>query len=415
MIRFGVSANRVSADQGTESRPLIVVGITNAQTCMVLPARLRALKAAGFRVVLICSPGELLDRIASQEGIEAFPVLMKRGIAPMADAISLIRLCRALRYLRPTVTEFSTPKAGLLGNLAARIAGVPVRVYLLRGLRLETLTGLRHRLLRFAERAASACAHHVLCNSKSLRAKALALGIAPAHKLHMIGNGSSQGVDIFRFSPGPSEIIRQTIGIPPGVPVVGFVGRLTRDKGVPELIEAFDVILQTIPSARLLLVGWFDQSDDAVDESLRRRILCHPGIVYTGYVADTAPWYRAMDVLVLPTWREGFPNVVLEAAATGIPVITTLSTGSRDAVLPEITGLLIPAGYPQAIVEAMLRLLRNPSERFRMGRAGRAWIIERFVNGYVLGLTIGFYRRLLEGPAPRGESVLATDAAAVGD
>ena len=401
-------------DQGTESRPLIVVGITHAQTCMVLPARLRALKAAGFRVVLICSPGELLDQIASQEGIEAFPVLMKRGIAPIADAISLLRLCRALRYLRPTVTEFSTPKAGLLGNLAARFAGVPVRVYLLRGLRMETLTGLRHRLLLMAERAASACAHHVLCNSKSLRAKALAMRIAPAHKLHMIGNGSSQGVDIFRFSPGPAGI-RQTIGIPPGVPVIGFVGRLTRDKGLPELIEAFDVILRTVPSARLLLVGWFDQSDDALDESLRRRILCHPGIVYTGYVPDTAPWYRAMDMLVLPTWREGFPNVVLEAAATGIPVITTLSTGSRDAVLPEVTGLLIPAGYPQAIVEAVLRLLRNPPERLRMGRAGRAWIIERFVNGHVLGLTIGFYRKLLEGSAPRGVAVLATDAAVVGD
>jgi glycosyltransferase involved in cell wall biosynthesis len=137
--------------------------------------------------------------------------------------------------------------------------------------------------------------------------------------------------------------------------------------------------------------------------------------VYTGYVADTAPWYRAMDMLVLPTWREGFPNVVLEAAATGIPVITTLSTGSRDAVLPEVTGLLIPAGYPQAIVEAVLRLLRNPPDRFRMGRAGRAWIIEQFVNGYVLGLTIGFYRKLLERSAPRGVAVLATGAAVVGD
>jgi glycosyltransferase involved in cell wall biosynthesis len=122
-----------------------------------------------------------------------------------------------------------------------------------------------------------------------------------------------------------------------------------------------------------------------------------------------------MDLLVLPTWREGFPNVVLEAAATGIPVITTLSTGSRDAVLPEVTGLLIPAGYPQAIVEAVLRLLSNPPERFRMGRAGRAWIIERFVNGYVLGLTIGFYRKLLERSAPRGVPVLATGAAVVGD
>src|SRR6059058_3548749 len=117
MIGFRVSATRVSAAPGTDARPLVVVGITHAQTCLVLPARLRALKAAGFRVVLICSPGELLERIADQEGVELLPIPMRRGIAPIADAISLLRLCRALRSLRPAVTEFSTPKAGLLGNL----------------------------------------------------------------------------------------------------------------------------------------------------------------------------------------------------------------------------------------------------------------------------------------------------------
>jgi glycosyltransferase involved in cell wall biosynthesis len=414
MIRFGVSQIRASRTRETDSRPLIVVGITHAQTCMVLPARLQAFKAAGFRVVLICSPGALLDRIAREEEIEAMPILVRRGMAPLADALSLVRLFRALRHLRPDMTEFSTPKAGLLGNVAAWLCGVPVRVYMLRGLRLETLTGLSHRLVLISERVASACAHHVLCNSESLRAKALALRIATRRKLQLIGSGSSQGVDISRFSPG-AETFRPTLGIPRNAAVIGFVGRLTRDKGVPELIEAFEQILCAVPSARLLLVGWFDKSDDALDEDLRRRILCHPAIVYTGYVPDTAPYYRAMDMLVLPTWREGFPNVVLEAAATAIPVITTLSTGSRDAVLPEVTGLLIPAGYPEAIAEAVLRLIRNPDQGRRMGKAGRAWILERFVNGDVLRLTIGFYRKLLEDSGRKDVAVLATDAAAVGD
>jgi len=414
MTSFDASASGVSQCVGGDVRPTIVVGITHAQTCMVLAARVRALKAAGFRVVLICSPGSLLDEIARNEDIEALPIVIERGMAPIADAVSLLRLWRALRSLRPAMTEFSTPKAGLLGNLAAWLCGVPVRVYLLRGLRLETLTGLKHMLLLGAERVASACAHRVLCNSESLRAKALALRIAPGHKVRMVGSGSSQGVDMVRFSPHPGTI-REGLGIPRNVPVIGFVGRLTRDKGVPELIEAFEQVVRVVPSARLLLVGWFDQSDDALDESLRHRILRHPSIVNTGYVADTAPWYRTMDMLVLPTWREGFPNVVLEAAATGIPVITTLSTGSRDAVLPEVTGLLIPAGYPQAIVEAVLRLIRNPDERVRMGRAGRAWIIERFLNEHVLGLTIGFYRELLQASAPKDMAVLVTDVAAVGD
>ena len=336
-------------------------------------------------------------------------------MAPLADVVSLFRLCRILRRLQPDVTEFSTPKAGLLGNLAAWMCNVPVRVYMLRGLRLETVTGFKRRILLAAERIASACAHYVVCNSGSLQARASLLGVAPPAKLQLIGSGSSNGVDIERFSPGP-ERIRKSLGIPCGVPVVGFVGRITRDKGIPELIEAFDTILEQIPAARLLLVGWFDQSDDAVSADLRQKIESHPRIIHTGYVVDTAPYYRAMEVMVLPTWREGFPNVVLEAAATGIPVITTISTGSRDAVLPEVTGLLIPAGYPEAIAEAVLRLLRNPDDRFRMGRAARVWVLERFVNGRVLGLTVRFYRNLLETTGKdQPVSALSTDAAAVGD
>ena len=407
------SASEASFDR-RERRPLIVVGITHPQTCLVLSGRLRALKAAGFRVVLISSPGELLKRIAREEGVHAVAIPIRRAIAPFSDLMSLLHLFRVIERLRPDVTEFSTPKAGLLGNMAARWCHVPVRVYLLRGLRLETLAGFKRSILLWAERLASACAQYVVCNSRSLRTNAEALGVAPGHKLRLLGSGSSHGVDIERFSPGPDEM-RQTLGIAQRAPVIGFVGRLTRDKGIPELIDAFDEISHAVPSARLLLVGWFDRSDDVLSEALRKKILAHPGIVFSGYVEDTAPYYKAMDVMVLPTWREGFPNVVLEAAATGIPVVTTVSTGSRDAVLPEVTGLLVPAGYPHAIAEALLRLMANSQERIRMGRAARAWVTERFVDGRVLGLTVGFYRKLLEDAGARVETALVTDAAAVGD
>jgi glycosyltransferase involved in cell wall biosynthesis len=399
---------------GPDARPLIVVGVTHAQTCMVLPARLRALKGAGFRVVLISSPGPLLDRIAREESVEALSIPIARGFSPFADIRSLLRLCRALVQLRPEISEFSTPKAGLLGNLAAFLCGVPARVYLLRGLRLETLTGLTYGLLLIAERIAAACAHHVVCNSRSLREKALRLKIAPGKRMHLIGEGSSQGVDIFRFSPG-SGVVRTTLGLPQDAPVIGFVGRLTRDKGIPELIDAFDRIRSVVPSARLLLVGWFDHSDDALDDALRAEILGHPGVVYTGYVPDTAPYYRAMDVLVLPTWREGFPNVILEASASCIPVVTTIATGSRDAVVPEVTGLLVPTGYPEAIAEAVLRLIRDPSLRARLGQAGRAWVAERFVNRHVLRLTMNFYQGLLDGRGANDVGTLATDGVAAGD
>ncbi len=376
--------------------PHIVVGVTSPQTCLVLSGRLRVLREAGFRVTLVSAPGELLRSTAASEGVECVALPMKRAIAPFADIVALFRLCRLLRRIRPDLAEFSTPKAGLLGSLAARLCGVPVRVYLLRGLKLETTRGIKRRILLAAERLAAACVQVVVCNSESLRAEALALGIAPTAKLKVLGDGSSHGVDVERFAPGPSEV-RSQLGIPDSVPVIGFVGRLTRDKGVPELIDAFDAILRAEPETRLVLVGWFDDAEDALDERLRARILRHPQIHYLGMVADVAPYYRAMDVMVLPTWREGFPNVVLEAAATGIPVVTTLSTGSRDAVLPEVTGLLVPPGYPDALCESILKLIRSPERSHAMGRAARAWVIEHYVNGHVLELTVAFYRGLLAG------------------
>ena len=382
----------------TEEPPSIVVGVTHAQTCLVLAGRLRALREAGFRVTVVSSPGELLDRTAAREGVECIAIPIRRGIAPLADLVSLMRLWRMLGKLKPDLVEFSTPKAGLLGTLAAMLRGVPHRVYMLRGLRLETASGWKRRLLLAAERLASTCAHTVLCNSESLRAKALALRIAPAAKLHLLGEGSSNGVDMERFSPGPSDV-RERLGLQSKALVVGYVGRLTRDKGVPELIDAFDVILEAEAEAWLLLVGWYDASDDAIGYDLRARIESHPRICCTGFVGDTAPWYRAMDVMVLPTWREGFPNVVLEAAATAIPVVTTESTGSRDAVVPEVTGLLIPPGYPGAICEAVLKLLRDPERRRRMGQAARAWVLEHYVDERVLGLTAAYYASLLESGA----------------
>lgn len=379
---------------GTAGGVRIVVGVTHEQTCLVLGERLRTLREAGFRVWLVAGPGELLERTAEREGVEAVGVPMRREIAPLEDLVSLIRLWNLLRRIRPEMVEFSTPKAGLLGTLAAWACGIPVRVYMLRGLKLETSRGVKRWILLMAERLAAACASVVLCNSKSLRARALALGVAPASKLKLLGVGSSNGVDTERFAPGESEV-RERLGLGRDALVVGFVGRLTRDKGLPELVEAFEGIAAREPRAHLLLVGWFDAAEDAVDGPVRARIEAHERIHCTGFIEDTAPYYRAMDVLVLPTWREGFPNVVLEAEATGIPVITTISTGSGDSVLPEVTGLLIPPGYPKAIEEAALKLLGDGERRRRMGEAARAWAQEHYADTDVLRRTVEFYKSLL--------------------
>ena len=270
------------------------------------------------------------------------PFRWNAGYHLFRDVVALIRIWCLLRRVKPDIVEFSTPKAGLLGILAARFCGIPVRIYLLRGLKLETSRGLRRFLLLLAERITSGNADLVICNSRSLRKRALAIGMAPASKLVLLGGGSSNGVNLARFAPGHSSV-RKEFEIPYDASVIGFSGRLTADKGLPELIEAFAAILRHVPDAYLLLVGWFDGAEDALKCEVRVRIEGHPRIICTGFVEDTAPYYRAMDLMVLPSWREGFPNAVLEAAATGIPVIATQCTGSSDAVIPEVTGLLVPA------------------------------------------------------------------------
>lgn len=379
---------------GNSAPPAMVVGITHPQTCLVLTGRLRRLRESGFRVFLVSSPGELLDSTAAAEHVEAVAIPMQRTIAPLADLVSLARLCRLLWQIKPAIVEFSTPKAGLLGSVAAALCRVPRRVYMLRGLKLETAQGLKRCILWAAERLAAACSHHVLCNSESLRAKGISLRLAPACKLHLLGAGSSNGVNVDRFSPGPCSC-RPRLGLAPDDFVIGFVGRLTRDKGLPELIEAFKMIESIKSSARLLLVGWFDASEDSLGPELRARIERHPRIHLTGFVPDAAEYYRAMDLMVLPTWREGFPNSVLEAAATGIPVITTHSTGSCDSVVPEVTGLLVPPGCVEAIVEAVLTLLKHPERRLRMGRDARAWVMKNYATERVLDRTVEFYKSLL--------------------
>jgi glycosyltransferase involved in cell wall biosynthesis len=157
-----------------------------------------------------------------------------------------------------------------------------------------------------------------------------------------------------------------------------------------------------------MLVGWFDAAEDALSAEIISKIERHPRIHCTGYVADTAPYYRAMDLLVLPTLREGFPNAVLEAAATGIPVVTTIATGSRDSVVPEVTGLLIPPGYPEAISEAVLKLLRDPARRRRMGEAARAWVVEHYAKERVLGLITAYYKSLLATATKGNRAASAT-------
>jgi len=358
------------------------------------------MRECGYEVTVISSPGDDLDRAAEVEGVQVIPLPMARELAPLQDLISLWRLWRVMRRIRPAITNVGTPKAGLLGGLASLLAGVPCRVYTLHGLRLETTEGLKCRMLVMAERFACFCAHRMVCVSESLRQKAESLGIGQTEKMRVLGSGSCNGIDVAAYCVDGSARqrageLRRNLGIPEDAPVIGFVGRLTWSKGVSELLHAYHQVRMTLRDVRLLLVGRFEDGEP-VPWKVRQAIEGDAQIILPGFVTDTTPYYHLMDVLALPSYREGFPNVVLEAHAAGKPVVAFRATGSVDAVVDGVTGILVSIGDVQGLARALELLVQHKSLNAEMGKAGRERVRREFPQERIWKALAQEYAGLLE-------------------
>jgi glycosyltransferase involved in cell wall biosynthesis len=386
----------------------VLHAVTSSLSLVVLRGQLRYLKASGFHPAVLSAPGAFVDETRQQESVPVFVIPMEREVSALKDLRSLGRIWRLLRAVRPTVCNAGTPKAGLLVTLAAWLARVPCRVYTLRGLRLETARGPKRYLLYATERITCACAHRVICVSPSLRDRSVAMKLVRASRALVLASGSSNGIDASRFVPTPARAqraaeIRRELQLGSG-PVIGYIGRFTRDKGVAELIAAFDRIRQRLSGVSLLLIGSVE-AGDPLDAGVRARIAAGLGIRAIPFQSDIAPYYLVMDLFVLPTHREGFPNTVLEAQAAERPVVTTIATGAIDSVVDGKTGTLVPVGDSEALAKAIMTLLTDPAKARSMALAGRQRAEREFRQEIVWRELAKLYRQLLEErglPAPVG-------------
>ncbi len=349
-----------------------------------------------FDVTLIASPGTALDAAGDREGVRTHGVPMTRTITPAADLLALGRLYRWFRRERPQIVQSYTPKAGLLAMTAAWLARVPVRVHGIVGMPLMEARGLQRYVLALTERTTYAMATHLICNSTGLRSW-VEENLAPRRTITVVGEGSINGVETDRFTPASEEArleARRLLGIDDEATVYVFLGRLVHAKGVEELLQSFDALRQAHDHLMLLIVGDQEKALDPLSASAVDRLSADAGVIQIGWRDDVRPILAAADVCVLPSHREGLPNILLEAAASGLPAVASDINGCNEVVEHGRTGILVPAKDVQALYGGLVTLL-DPATRRSMGEAARERIITRYEHEAFCRALVAYYTETL--------------------
>jgi glycosyltransferase involved in cell wall biosynthesis len=354
----------------------LIVGVTIPGSVYLMPGQLKYFKELGYKTYLLAPKSHYSVDYCEREGCELLPIKIKRNINVFYDFVSLFQIIFIFLKVRPDIVNLGTPKVSLLGLLAARITGVKRRIYTCRGLRYEHEVGRFKKLLILMEKITVSCAHEVNCISQSVKELGLRDGIFSEAKSSVIHKGSSNGINLTVFDPSKvsdasKQNLRKALGLE-GYFVFGFLGRIIDRKGIQELYDAFLELYACNKNIRLLMVGPFEMSQIS-NKNLVELFHNHEAIICPGRTDEVPLHLSIIDVFVLPAWWEGFGNVLVQAAAMGIPVISTNGTGTVDAVSHGYNGLLIPVKDVDSLVVAMNKLLKDDDLRKELGANGKKW------------------------------------------
>lgn len=355
-----------------------------------------------FNVTAVSADKARLEKYGVDNKVETFHVEMTREITPIQDSKALVKLYRFLQKTQPNIVHTHTPKAGIVGMLAAKMAGVPVRLHTVAGMPLLEATGMKRKILNHVEKLTYASATHIYPNSYGLKNIIVEKNFSNEKKLTVLGEGSSNGIDCQYFDPNQYSSslkaqIKDSLQIPKKDVTFIFVGRLVADKGINELILAFRKILAKVQKVSLLLVGPFEQDLDPISPSSVKEIETNPKIFTTGYQIDVRKFFAISDVLVFPSYREGFPNVVMQAGAMGIPSIVSNINGCNEIIEEGVNGCIIPVKDEEALYNSMYKILLDSKLRKKLASNSRHQIISRFERKEFWKILLQEYHRQIAG------------------
>ena len=369
-----------------------------------------------FDITAVSASGPELQKLEQKHGIRTKAIEMTRKITPLKDLTALRKLYRLLKDEKPQIVHTHTPKAGLLGMIAAKLAGVPIRLHTVAGMPLLEATGVKRKLLELTERITSACATHVYPNSEVMKDIICEHKYCEPSKMKVIGHGSSNGVNTRHFDPAlyteaANQEKRREWGIAPDDLVYLFIGRIVKDKGITELVKAFKKISQHNQRVKLLLVGPFERDLDPLDADIEKEIETNPSIIWTGFQSDVRPFFAISDLFVFPSYREGFPNVVMQAGSMSIPSIVSDINGCNEIIEEGKNGVIVPVKDVKSLQRAMESLTNNAQLRHQMAETCRDLVVSRYDQQYVMNELLTEYEARIAELQPEAAVNLVTENA----